>query len=311
MIRHLTLADRHERRPSLRRVLAGVIAALSILSAGVLGSSALFSDSEVTPTGSAAFGTVDLTAGATSIAMPLSGMAPGDRVIWPVAVRNAGSLGLRYAITSRTPDDALISQTMQMEIRTGVTDCTAAGYAGTGASVYGPDRLGSAAGLPVVGDKATGPQAGDRALTAGQDETLCVRFTLPLSAPNTVQGTHTAATLIFDAEQTANNGGGAPPVQPTLPCTAVIQRDQWTGGWNVYVTVTAGPTALTQWKVTATLPAGATLNNAWNATPSAPSGTITFTSLAHTGILAANASYNGFGFSGTGTGPTTATCVGT
>jgi hypothetical protein len=119
-------------------------------------------------------------------------------------VSNAGTLQLRYAVTSTTTENALAAQ-LDLTVKTGVTTCTNGGFATDGTVVYGPGDLGSTTGVNLIGDPGTGAQAGDRTLNAGANEVLCFRVSLPLATGNSFQGLTTTATVAFVAEQTANN----------------------------------------------------------------------------------------------------------
>ena len=52
----------------------------------------------------------------------------------------------------------------------------------------------------LVGDPATGVQPGDRGLAPGTQELLCLQATLPLDAPNLLQGASLTFDLVIDAE---------------------------------------------------------------------------------------------------------------
>jgi endo-1,4-beta-xylanase len=107
------------------------------------------------------------------------------------------------------------------------------------------------------------------------------------------------------------------PTDPTTPpstppagqgCTATISLNQWTGGFVATVRVSAGSTALAGWTAALTLPSGAAVTNTWNAQASGTSGAVSFGNVAYNGNVAAGSSTE-FGFQGTGTGPSTATCT--
>ncbi|GAA2912212.1 hypothetical protein Acy02nite_91710 [Actinoplanes cyaneus] len=101
-----------------------------------------------------------------------------------------------------------------------------------------------------------------------------------------------------------------PSSQPPLPsgCTASISLNSWTGGYVATVTVTAGSSAINGWSVGTTLPSGSAVTNSWSATGSGTTGAITFTNVSYNGSVTAGQKTQ-FGFQGTGTGPTTATCT--
>ena len=122
----------------------------------------------------------------------------------PITVTNAGTLDLRYAVTSTTTENTLSAQ-LALTIKSGVTTCTNAGFAGSGVVVYGPGVLGSMAGVNVIGNPAAGFQTGDRTLIAAANEILCFSVSLPLASGNAFQGLTTTATFAFQGEQTKNN----------------------------------------------------------------------------------------------------------
>ncbi|SDT78992.1 extracellular catalytic domain type 1 short-chain-length polyhydroxyalkanoate depolymerase [Actinoplanes derwentensis] len=100
-----------------------------------------------------------------------------------------------------------------------------------------------------------------------------------------------------------------PSSQPPVPggCTAAIALNSWTGGYVATVTVTAGSSAINGWTVTTTLPSGSAVTNSWSTTGSATTGTVNFTNVGYNGSVAAGGNTQ-FGFQGTGTGPSIATC---
>lgn len=152
-------------------------------------------------------GTVSLAAAPTTAAISMPAMAPGDKGFGTVTVTNSGSLAQRYAMLSTVTDSdgKGLGAALQAVVKTGVTACTAAGFDTTGTVVYGPATLGSAAGLKMIGDSAQGAQTGDRVLSAGDKETLCMKVTLPTTAGNALQGATTGLKFTFNAEQVTNN----------------------------------------------------------------------------------------------------------
>lgn len=168
---------------------------------------ALFTDSQAVDANAFTTGTLDLTTDRTTALVTFNNMAPGDQATAPIVVTNNGSLSLRYAISSVATDadlKGLMSQ-LDLTIKTGVTDCSNAGFATDGTVIYGPADLGSLTGLNLVGDPTTGGQAGDRTLAAAGAENLCFNVALPLATGNAFQDATTTATFTFFAEQTANN----------------------------------------------------------------------------------------------------------
>ena len=168
---------------------------------------ALFTDSDSIGANTFSAGTIILNTSPTTALVSFSGMAPGDLATNTLTVSNNGSLQLRYAVTSTTTEATLAAQldtTIWDEtaeaVVDGVCDTTAPGTV-----LYGPADLGSTAGMDLIGDPATGAQAGDRTLAASANDTLCFRVELPLSTGNAFQGLTTTATFGFESEQTKNN----------------------------------------------------------------------------------------------------------
>jgi len=185
---------------------------LALLGIGLLGliattsSLGVFTDSATVNSNSFTTGTVDISTSPTSALVTYSGMAPGDQVTNPLVVTNAGSLQLRYAISSSATnaDGKGLKDQLTLTIKT--IDATTPGVPCDnfdGTQLYSADLDGTTGAL--VGSSAQGAQAGDRTLNASASETLCFRVLLPSSTGNGFQNATTAATFTFDAEQTANN----------------------------------------------------------------------------------------------------------
>lgn len=185
------------------KVLATV--AVLALAGGVftISSLALFTDAENVTGNTFTTGSVDLVATPATAVVTATAMVPGDQQTAPLDVANSGTLELRYAVTSTTTEDVLASE-LVLTIKSGVTTCDDANWTVDGAVLY-TGILGASGGTAIIGDVAQGAQAGDRVLAAGANEVLCVNVTLPLTAPDTVQGLTSTATFAFAAEQTANN----------------------------------------------------------------------------------------------------------
>jgi len=192
-------------------MLKKLLATLAVLVVGascvVFGSFAVFTDTQNVPGNAFSTGTLDISTNPTTALVTFSGMVPGDEVTNPITVTNGGSLQLRYAVTSTTTEDTLAAQ-LDLTIKTGVTDCTNAGFDVDGTRIYGPAGpgvLGSSTGTNIIGDPAQGDDSGDRTLNSGADETLCFNVELPSSTDSSFDGLSTTATLAFQAEQTSSN----------------------------------------------------------------------------------------------------------
>jgi len=188
----------------LTRILATVAVVTAVGSFAMFGAFAIFTDTQDVTSNAFTVGTLDISTNPTTALVTFSGMAPGDEVTNPITVTNAGSLELRYAVTSTTTEDTLAAQ-LDLTIKTGVTTCTNGGFGASGTVIYATGDLGSIAGTNVIGDPTQGADTGDRTLAASGNETLCFNVELPASTGSGYQGLNTTATLAFQAEQTSSN----------------------------------------------------------------------------------------------------------
>lgn len=187
------------RRRAWRAVPLTATLVLGGVAAGALGSSVL-QDAAVIGGRSVATGTVDIATTPAVVTLSVSAMAPGDQVTVPVEVINRGTVERRYALESTTSEDALAAA-VRFTVKAGVVDCSRGGWRATGVTLYsGP--LGSAATATIVGSAAPGEQPGDRALTPGEAEALCLNVTLPPDAA--AEGRSTTATFELRAEPTGD-----------------------------------------------------------------------------------------------------------
>jgi hypothetical protein len=149
-------------------------------------------------------GTVSLSTTPASSAFTFANVAPGDVNYGAVTVKNTGTLQSRYALEA-TVNGAATNLASQLQLAGVVVPaggtCDAAGFSG-GSVVVAPRTVGTG---QLFGNKAVGPQDGDRTLIAGASETLCFKVTLPSETGNTFQGKSAAMTFDFYSEQTANN----------------------------------------------------------------------------------------------------------
>ena len=188
--------NRVERRRRRRRGIVALLGAVSMLTIGA-GSISL---AQFTDTAGATWnftaGTIDISVNPTAFAA-INPMMPGDVNTQPLTVTNGGTAQLRYAMTA-TATNAL-GTAIQLTVKT--EDAGGGCAAFTGTTVVAAGNLNGAS----FGNAAQGFQAGDRTLTAGASEVLCFRVSLPLTAPDSLQGATSAAAFTFSAEQTANN----------------------------------------------------------------------------------------------------------
>jgi hypothetical protein len=201
-------APAREQAPGPRRDRARItrsiaVIALTLLSPVAIHVSAAYSGTTVNPASSLTSGTVDISSSTASALVTLSNMAPGDAYTAPVTISNAGSIQLRYAVTSTTTENPLAAQ-LVLTVRSGITtgNCTTANI-GTGSAVYS-GILGTTTGTAIAGDVTQGSQTGDRVISGGGSEVLCFSVAYPLSV-TTAAATTTTATFAFAAEQVPNN----------------------------------------------------------------------------------------------------------
>lgn len=171
-----------------------------------IGTLALFTDSAEVTDNSFTTGDVDINAARVSALVTYSNMAPGDTVTDDLVVSNDGSLDLRYAIRSSATNADLkgLKDQLVLTVRTAdlvTLDGPCNQFDGT--QLYSGDTDSTAGNL--VGDPASGAQAGDRALTAAANETLRFRVDLPLTTGSAFANATTTVTFTLDAEQTRNN----------------------------------------------------------------------------------------------------------
>ncbi|PWK88426.1 mannan endo-1,4-beta-mannosidase [Lentzea atacamensis] len=102
--------------------------------------------------------------------------------------------------------------------------------------------------------------------------------------------------------------GGTPPTTTTTTpapekgCTATYSvANQWPGGFQADVRVTAGGAAISGWTITWTFTGGQTVNQAWSATVTRSGADVTAVNMAYNGNLGAGASAT-FGFIGSWNG---------
>lgn len=161
---------------------------------------AVWTDTQAVGANSFSTGSVDISSSPTTALVTFSSMAPGDTVTAPVTVSNAGTMQLRYAVTTSISGSTTLSDGLTLGIKSGVTTCTTAGFSATGTSLYSGSLTAGA-----VGSSTQGSQVGDRTLAASANEALCFQVQLPSNAANSLQSLTATATFDFVAEQTANN----------------------------------------------------------------------------------------------------------
>jgi spore coat-associated protein N len=161
---------------------------------------AVWTDAQAVTGNTFSTGSVDISTSPTSALVTFTGMVPGDKVTAPLTVQNAGTLQLRYAMSTGISGSTTLSDGLELQIKSGVTTCSNAAFDADGTSLYDLSVTNGA-----IGSSAQGSQAGDRTLNSSASEVLCFQVRLPSNASSTLQGLTTTATFTFAAEQTTNN----------------------------------------------------------------------------------------------------------
>ncbi|ALE05175.1 hypothetical protein AL755_06265 [Arthrobacter sp. ERGS1:01] len=151
-----------------------------------------------TATSSISAGTVSLGAGATagsvSASYPMltsTNWYPGMVEAAAVVVKNTGSIAAPYSIAGSVAETGAgaLGNGLNVVVSTGTLTGTPPATTCTGGTVLMTKAAGAA--FPTA---VTRPS-----LNAGASEALCVQYTLPTTAPNTLQSAATALTLTFTA----------------------------------------------------------------------------------------------------------------
>lgn len=160
--------------------------------------SAAFGDNETIGVNRLSAATVDIEPGSTGVPITATNLAPGDRIVGSIAVHNAGTLPVRYALVS---DGSIgpLSPWLSWEIwpRSSST-CDADPEP---AELLSEGPLPTDPGSAVFGDVNVGLDPGDRVLRPGQSEELCTAVTLMLRAPDEVQAQTQRQDFVVVAEQ--------------------------------------------------------------------------------------------------------------
>lgn len=186
---------RGARAPSSRRERARALLGLGVLVVALpMGTLAAWTDS-VTVTGATfSAGTMDLKVNNGDSAvdfstLSLANMAPGYTTAGVLTVRNAGTVPLTYTVAG----------TVSNTDAKGLGAALVVKYTADGA-VTGSGNARTCAGTALGGwsTSLSGTVlATARPLAVGASETICVQATLPTTAPSSLQGATSTATLTF------------------------------------------------------------------------------------------------------------------
>lgn len=151
---------------------------------------------EATATSSISAGTVAIGVGAlgesVSADYPLdmgTNWYPGLSKATMITVKNTGTLAAPYAVAGQVEESipGELGKYLQVRVLTGAT------LSGTASCSGGTERLTKASGFSFT------QMSGTQTLNAGTGQNLCVEYSLPMNAPNTLQGKSTTITLTFTA----------------------------------------------------------------------------------------------------------------
>ncbi len=171
-----------------------VLAVGTVLGLGAVGTLAAWTDSSTATTGTFSTGTIDLRLGSGATdpnpfsftTFALSNMAPGSEKEATLQVNNSGSLPFTYNVVGSATNSGGGSDQLGSALTLQI-------YAGSSCS---GTVLNSPAKFTFTGLTAA------RTLTAGTNETLCFKATLPAGADTALQGKSTVGTFVFTATTT-------------------------------------------------------------------------------------------------------------
>ncbi len=172
----------------MRRLLLTCLLVVGALSGSVERGTVAYFTSAASSTGNQfTAGTLQIQSGMTTGALSIANLVPGDGFNAQLNIQNAGTLELRYSMSSSTSGSSALASALTVTVST----------CGPSPTILYSGPLNSAA----FGNPAYGQQPGDRTLVAGASEPLCFTVGLPSGTSSTVQGSSTMATFTFTAEQ--------------------------------------------------------------------------------------------------------------
>jgi hypothetical protein len=171
--------------------------------------------------------TVDIVAGERGTSITATNLAPGDRVVGSIEVRNAGTMALHWSLVTEGNADPLATWLRwDLWLAAAPSACTASPngparfdqWLGSDLDLSGAGQL-----ITLSGDPLPGADPTDRVLRAGASEAVCLAVVLPLEVPDTVQSLVTRQPFTLVAE--GNNAGEAIKVtdggRPAEPAATV------------------------------------------------------------------------------------------
>lgn len=198
-------------RARRRRVWATItVVGLAALGVTSLTTSAFFTD-EDTASAAITTGTIDIASGDLDFSVPVDNMLPGASVVSPITVSNEGSLRYQYAVDydgADGPGTGSGNLTDQLRVRVYQLSAAQCTLPNTNVAITADrlDSIGDGWGLPaadthLIGQWGTDEAPGNRFLSAGASEELCVRVDFNSAAGNEYQDTSATLNLGFWARQ--------------------------------------------------------------------------------------------------------------
>ena len=186
-----------------RRLVAAIAAVVALIGVSVPlvlwwvsdRSSATFADSEVLDSNYLGAATLDLEGGVDNAAVAAENLAPGDSVSGQLELTNAGSLPLRFGL-SAFADGSILGDWLLFELWPGSGVCSP----GQPGERIASNVLLSPTPTVLLEVSALAAGSSPQLLLPGESATLCLGASLPLSAPNEVQGRRLEVTITMVAE---------------------------------------------------------------------------------------------------------------
>jgi predicted ribosomally synthesized peptide with SipW-like signal peptide len=154
-------------------LVAGLLAGVSV--AG----SAYFTDSATVANNVFSTGKIKIKADLpTSTSLTLAKMAPGDKVTAPLTVANDptdGDVDFMYTMAASSTGDSALSAALVMEVKTGVTTCSNAGFSGSGSQI----ATGSLNNTIGFTSPVSRTLLGNVSASGTKSEVLCFQVRLP------------------------------------------------------------------------------------------------------------------------------------
>lgn len=156
---------------------------------------AAFGDNESIGLNELGAASVAIEVGPNTVTFNVVKMAPGDRFVGQIDVKNDGTLPLLYSLAA---EPQVGEQRLLDVLEWRIWPSNSAGSCGAPARLL---FVGVLSGERVVGSSAIGADAGDRLIAVGSRDVLCFDVVLPIDVSNRFQNAAANIELILVAEQ--------------------------------------------------------------------------------------------------------------